>query len=120
MKFDNIQILIPSPMNANQTSQVIDLTSCPWASLQFIVSNAAAPTGTASIQFSDDPTGQTPYGPPNPASWGTDAAVLAPALTTNGNTLVNLPNVGHRWMRVVYTIGAGNGTLAINAMSKGG
>lgn len=120
MKFDNIQLLAPSPMNANQTSQVLDLTSCPWASLQFIVTGAAAPTGTAAIQFSDDPAGQTPAGPPNPGSWGVDAGFSAPVVTANGNTMVNLANVGHRWMRVVFTAGTGNGTLAINAMSKGG
>lgn len=120
MKFDNKQIIPPSPMNASVTSSPMDLTSCPYASLQFIVTGAAAPTGTAQIQFSDDPNAPLPAGSLSPNTlWGTDSTVNAPTLTANGNTLVNIPSTGHRWMRVVYTTGTGNGTLTVNAMSKG-
>lgn len=119
MRYEKVSIISAGAMAGNITSSIIDLRNAIDLSLQFIVSGASSPTGTAAIQFAND-CSVDPSGVISGGNFGADAgAAAAPAITANGAKMWNMAEMGHLFCRVVYTAGTGSGTLNVIAATKG-
>lgn len=80
-------------------------------SIQLIFTGA--PVGTFKLQASNDPGmpdgGQTPQAA-NVTNW-TDITGSPQAISAAGNIMWNVENAGYTFVRVVYTVTSGTGTL---------
>lgn len=72
-----------------------------------------SPVGTLRIQASAD--SGTPDGGLSPQANGvtnwTDITASDVAITTAGNTMINVQNAGYNWVRLVYVSTSGTGSL---------
>lgn len=95
-----------------QTSDPIDSSYLFSASAQ-AVSAGGAVTGVVKFQGSNDPVP-----PPTQTSWS-DIPSATIAVTAAGTFLVPKTELAYRWIRVVYTVAAGGGTLTVNFFGLG-
>lgn len=117
MRVNNKQIATAVPLNANYNSPYMPLKSNFMYSMAFIVTGT--PTGTVQIQASNDPeTNDTQYNqaaamPPSvgPVNWVT--ITNSPfVLSTSGETMWNVRDVGYNYVRVQYLDASGGTSTA--------
>lgn len=79
-----------------------------------------SPVGTIKLQGSNDSTPDANFQFSNfaPTNW-TDITGTSTAVTTNGSILFNAASVYYRWVRVVYTVTSGSGSLSVVGNTKG-
>lgn len=91
--------------------------------LSFQASWVGTPTGNISVQVSDDmgadSIGTSPLGT-GITNWTDVSGSSQPAGGSAGNFGYNLPNIGYKWARLIYTFTSGTGTLNARAEIKGG
>lgn len=125
MKFFQDEIVVAGDMSTNLNSIGIDCDQVALASIQASWTGALA-NGTLQLQISDDivpvqASSMNPVGP-NPAGLVTNWSNYTGSATTvsgPGNFTWNLVYVGYRWIRLVYTMNSGAGTLTANISGKG-
>lgn len=117
MRVFNKQIATAVPLNANYNSPYTQLKSIFMYSMAVIISGT--PTGTLKLQASNDPeTNDTQINtsvslPPSkaPINW-VDIANSSFAVSSSGETMWNVHDVGYNYVRVVYTDGSGGSSTA--------
>jgi hypothetical protein len=125
MKFFQDNIIASGDMSGNINSIGIDCDQVALGSIQAEWVGAAA-NGTLKLQISDDivpvqASSMNPVGP-NPAGLVVNWSDYTGSTTTvsgPGNFTWNLVYVGYRWIRLVYTVNSGSGTLTANFSGKG-
>lgn len=119
MRYDKVIMSNAQSMAGSFNSAIIDLRNAIDLSLQFIVTNASSPTGTAALQFANDCTVNAD-GTISGGNFSVDASMAAaPVVTANGAKIINCVEVGHLFARVAYTTGTGTGNLTIIGVGKG-
>lgn len=123
MRTFNKQIATAVPLNANYSSPAVPLKNIVMYCMAAIVTGT--PTGTISLQASNDPeTNDTiPSGVPQPVptNWATvtDSSFT---LSAAGETMWNVGEVAYNYVRVQYTDtsgGTSTATMNIVVNSKG-
>ncbi len=91
-------------ISANATLEEVCVEHISDYSIQLVFSGTA-PTGTFSLQYSNDDV--------DPTNW-TDDSDSEQDITAGGNLMWNVENAGYKWVRVKYarTSGTGNITVA--------
>lgn len=121
MRTFNDQIVTNSIMNATITSPAVPLKNIFMYSIAAIVSGT--PNGSFSLQASNDPETNDTVRPiqPAPINWVTVAGSTF-ALTTAGETLINVTDVAYNYVRAIYIDSSGGtatSTLAVIFNGKG-
>jgi hypothetical protein len=117
MRTFNKQISTNVAMNANSNSPYIPLKNIFMYAMAAIVTGT--PTGTIKLQASNDPetndtqTNSTTNTPPSvaPVNW-VDIANSSFSLSSAGETMWNVHDVGYNYVRVVYTDSSGGASTA--------
>lgn len=127
MRTLNKQISTNVPLNANSSSPYVPLKNIYMYSIAYIVTGT--PTGTVKLQASNDPetndtqTNTTSGVAPavGPTNW-VDIDDSQFTLTTAGNNMWNVREIGYNYVRVFYTDASGGtstATATIIANCKG-
>lgn len=122
MNTQNKQIATGIVLNANYNSPYQQLKNIYMYTITAILSGGT-PTGTIKLQASNDPETNTtvPLSNAPPTHW-VDIANSSFAITTPGNTMWNVREIGYNYVRVVYTdgsSGAATTTMSIIINCKG-
>lgn len=76
-------------------------------SIQLIVSGGTAPTGSFTLEASNDATDNAA----NVSNWATVSSSSI-GITDNGTVFWNVSDCGYKWVRVRYTRSSGSGTIS--------
>jgi hypothetical protein len=101
-------------LSANRTSSFAPLKNIILYSIAAVITGT--PTGTIKLQACNDPetndTSPLPNAQSNPVNW-VDIADSSFPLTTAGETMWNVRDIGYNYVRVVYTDSSGGTSTAV-------
>lgn len=120
MRNVNVNLLTSVAMNANRTSNAIQLNWMVGYSIQAVFTGSSI-NGTIKLQGSSDPASDGPQPLLTPTNW-TDIANSSVTISAAGSQLWNTSDVYYNWVRFVYTDGSGgtsNGVLSVKFSGKG-
>ncbi len=116
MRTNNDSIVSAGDMSASINSDSTYLDQVVLASIQAVWSGA--PVGTIKVQLSND-VGADLNGNGSVSNW-TDVSGSSVSTGGSANSYIwELPNIGARWVRLVYTRVSGTGTLNARRTIKG-
>lgn len=98
----NEKIIDAGNMGGNLTSVTLDVSEIRQMGIQEIYSGS--PTGSLVIQSSNDGS-----------NWFTEDTN---SISSSGNKMVKLTNIGYKYIRATYTASGGSGSLTIYAAGK--
>jgi len=125
MRTFNQQVSTNQPMNVSSNSPYVPLKSIILYTVAAVVTGT--PTGTIKLQASNDPeTNDTQYNvtanrPPSvgPVNW-VDITNSSFTLSSSGETMWNVRDIGYNYVRVVYTDSSGGtSTATMNIIFNG-
>lgn len=120
MRVNNQTVVTAQPLNVTSNSPFVPLKSIIMYSIAAIITGT--PNGTIKLQASNDPeTNDTQPSTLTPTNWA-DIANSSFTVTTAGETMWNVTDVGYNYVRVVYTDASGGtatATMKIVANLKG-
>lgn len=109
----SIDIATSQSMGASFNSTPVDCSAVQLASIQGVWTGGGSPTGTFKVQVSNDQVNDGA----SVTNWS-DYPSSSIAITTDGDLIYNISNLGYRWVRLVYTRTSGTGTLNAKAVLK--
>lgn len=103
------------------TGNPADVGGMTQASVVATLTGGSSPTGTVTLQGSNDPpTGSSDFAPTNWATvkdlTGTDVTL---AFTDNGTKVSSPLLIAYRWLRATWTNASGSGTLTVRLHAVG-
>lgn len=106
------KIFNAASMGATVNSSGIQVAGVDLGSIQLVWSGGGSPVGTFTIEVSNDMVNLASGADQaaNVVNWSTYTGSAA-AITTDGDLIYNIANLGYRWLRVKYTRTSGTGTL---------
>lgn len=117
MRVFNKQITTATPLNVNNSSDAVPLKSIYMYNIVAIITGT--PTGNIKLQASNDPETNDSIPLPAPTNW-VDIGDSGFALTSAGNTMWNVREIGYNYVRVVYTdISGGTSTATMTVIFNG-
>lgn len=103
------KILDAQSMGASFQSSSVDVSKVDLVSVQIVWSGGGSPNGSFEVQVSnDDLAGVT---------WTTYPS-SAIAITTDGDLIYNVANLGSKWVRIAYTRTSGTGSATAMLVTK--
>lgn len=102
---------VSGSMGADITSNYEEVIKHRRVSVQFGWSSGTSPVGVVSVQGSNDTD-------PATATWHTIAGLSLAVSGNSGSHLLEDPNCGYRWVRVIYTRTSGTATATIKLIAK--
>jgi hypothetical protein len=118
MRYDKVIMSNAQSMAGNFKLSIIDLRNAIDLSLQFIVTNASSPTGTAAIQFANDCTVNAD-GTISGGNFSVDASMAAAPWSRptvpRSSTALKWATCSHAWS---YTTGTGTGNLTVIGLAR--
>lgn len=118
MRYAPVPLLTNGNMAGNLSSNGEDVNQIFMFSIQAVFTGA--PVGTLKLQVSNDAVPYAPTGDPasNVVNW-VDYTGSNSAVNGAGNFMWIVSNGGYRWVRVVYTVSSGTGSMSILYSGKG-
>lgn len=124
MRYVAVPILTNGDMSSDLESIGIDLNQIVACSIQAVFTGS--PVGILKLQVSNEilPPAASNSNPisSNPAAnvvnW-TDVTASMVAVASDGNFVWDLPQMGFKWIRLVYTHTSGSGSLSASFSAKG-
>jgi len=108
MRAANDPLITNQILNASFNSQAISLNQIFGYAIQGVITGT--PTGTVSLQASNDPNSISP------TNWSTITGT-SQSVAAAGTFFYNVADVEYTWMRLVYTDGSsGSSTAVMNAV----
>ena len=113
MRFAPIRLMTAGDMSGSLSSNGVNLNQMVKFTIQAVFTGA--PVGTLKLQISTDDVPQAPAGQnpsANVVNW-TDYTGSSLAVSAAGNVAWLVEGSGYQWVRVVYTVTGGTGSMNI-------
>ena len=109
-------------LGATATSDPFPVKNMTLACVAMTATGGGSPTGTLKLQASVDEGHDPGTGLDDVSGLSTwvDIDDASQAITTDGTVMINLTDIGYRWIRAVWTRTSGTGTLAVRVNAKAG
>lgn len=112
-RYAHVTALNAADASTNQTSSAIDAREMVYVTIHNTSTGTA--TGTVKLQGSND---QVLSGTGTPVNW-VDISGATVSVTAASQTTIPVQLCGFMYIRAVYTVSAGTGTITVQAMLKG-
>lgn len=117
MRVFNQQIGTNIPLNASVNSNFVPLKSIYMYAVAAIITGT--PTGTLKLQASNDPETNDSIPLVTPANW-LDITASHVSVTSSGETMWNVREIGYNYVRVVFTdMSGGTSTATMTIVFNG-
>jgi hypothetical protein len=107
MRVENVAIQTPVSITPSFTTPKIELTHAGFVAVQ-AVATGTAPTGTLTVLGSCDGV-----------NFGTVSGVSPLSVSAVGTSILNLGDVGYKFIQLSWAFTSGTGTIALTVNAKG-